>query len=145
LGQTNVPVGLSNVIAIAANGSHSSALKNDGTIEVWGDYSCGQTNVPVWLTNVVSVAGQTGRGMAITAGLRILSLEQVGSNARLRFHGFAGRQYAVEYSPDLAPGDWFDLPGGMVSGSGWDALVTDPDAFSNEVSRFYRVRETPSP
>ena len=30
-GQTNVPAGLTNVVAVAAGGFHSLALKNDGT------------------------------------------------------------------------------------------------------------------
>ena len=35
-GQTNVPAGLSNVVAIAAGGDHSLALKSDGTVVAWG-------------------------------------------------------------------------------------------------------------
>jgi len=34
--QTNVPAGLSNVVAIAAGGYHSLALKQNGTVAVWG-------------------------------------------------------------------------------------------------------------
>lgn len=45
LGQTNVPAGLSNVMAIAAGWRHSVALKNDGTVVCWGSNNNGQTNV----------------------------------------------------------------------------------------------------
>jgi alpha-tubulin suppressor-like RCC1 family protein len=56
-GETNVPSGLSNVIAIAAGYEHSIALKADGTVTVWGSNDYGQTNVPADLSNVVAVAG----------------------------------------------------------------------------------------
>src|SRR5438128_2215120 len=54
--QTNVPAGLTNIIAIAC-GSHSLALRADGTVVAWGDNSSGQANVPAGLTNVVAIAG----------------------------------------------------------------------------------------
>jgi subtilisin-like proprotein convertase family protein len=57
LGQTNVPPGLSNVVAVAAAHDHSLALKNDGTVVAWGDGLHGQTNVPAGLNGVVAVAG----------------------------------------------------------------------------------------
>jgi hypothetical protein len=57
LGQTNVPSGLSNVVAVAAAHDHSLALKNNGTVVAWGDGLHGQTNVPAGLSNVVAVAG----------------------------------------------------------------------------------------
>ncbi|MCL5095995.1 MAG: RCC1 domain-containing protein [Candidatus Omnitrophica bacterium] len=34
-GQTNVPSGLSNVVAVAAGRTHSSALRSDGTVVGW--------------------------------------------------------------------------------------------------------------
>ena len=51
-GQTNVPGGLSNVVAVGGGYSHSLALETDGTVVVWGDSTYGQTNVPAGLTNV---------------------------------------------------------------------------------------------
>jgi hypothetical protein len=144
-GQASVPVGLSNIVAVAADASHCLALKNDGTIVAWGDNTYGQTNVPVGLTDVVTIAAHTGRGMAITAGLKILSIASFGNSALLRFHGFAGRQYTVEYTSDLTAGNWLELPGGVVEGSGLDAAVMDTNAMSEAVGRFYRVNESQSP
>lgn len=43
-GQTNVPVGLSNVVAVAGGRSHSIGLRADGTVASWG--SSGGTTVP---------------------------------------------------------------------------------------------------
>ena len=56
-GQTNVPSGLTNVVAIAGGYYHSLALKSDGTVVAWGYNDYGQTNVPSGLTNVVAIAG----------------------------------------------------------------------------------------
>ena len=56
-GQTNVPGGLSNVVAVAGGFYHSLALKSDGTVVAWGDNSYGQTNIPAGLANAV----KTGR------------------------------------------------------------------------------------
>jgi alpha-tubulin suppressor-like RCC1 family protein len=56
LGQTNVPAGLTNVIAIAAGANHSLALKRDGGVVAWGDDYFGQASVPVALTNVAAIA-----------------------------------------------------------------------------------------
>ena len=64
-GQTNVPAGLSNVVAIAAAYDHSLALKNDGTVVAWGDNTKNQTNVPAGLNGVVAVAGGEYYSMAL--------------------------------------------------------------------------------
>jgi hypothetical protein len=136
---------LSNVLAIAAAARHSLALKNDGTVVGWGDNTFGQTNAPSGLANVVAIAARAGRSMAITVDLRIASIERLGSDAVLRFRGFAGWQYAVEFSPDLIPGSWVDLPGGSFGGTGLDATITDTNAVTGAESRFYRVRESQTP
>ncbi len=58
-GETNVPSGLSGVVALAAGDNHSLGLKNDGTVVTWGDNEYGETMVPTGLGNVVLVvAGQ---------------------------------------------------------------------------------------
>ncbi len=55
-GETNIPPGLSNVVAISAQGRNNLALKSDGTVVAWGDNEFGQTNVPPGLNGVVAVA-----------------------------------------------------------------------------------------
>jgi hypothetical protein len=59
-GQTNVPTGLSNVVAIAAGCSDCLALKSDGTVVTWG-----QAGNPPLLTNVAAIAGDCGGGLAL--------------------------------------------------------------------------------
>ena len=50
-GQTNVPIGLSNVTAIAAGGSSTMALKSDGSVVAWGTQT-----VPAGLSGVRAIA-----------------------------------------------------------------------------------------
>jgi len=44
-GDTVVPAGLTNVAAIAAGGFHSLALKEDGTLALWGTISEGVSTI----------------------------------------------------------------------------------------------------
>ena len=55
-GQTNVPPDLTNAVAVAAGGSQSLAIRQDGTVCTWGGDSAALTNVPAGLTNVVQAA-----------------------------------------------------------------------------------------
>ena len=57
-----MPAGLSNVVAVAAGGLDSLALRNDGTVVAWGALSY----VPPHATNVVAIAA----GFAFDAALR---------------------------------------------------------------------------
>src|SRR5437016_9615796 len=77
-GQTNVPIGLSNVAAIAAGGlagvggtGHSLALRSNGTVVAWGDDSHGQCQLPAGLTNVVAIAAGAFHSLALKADGRI--------------------------------------------------------------------------
>ena len=66
-GQTDVPRGLSNVVAIAAGNSHSLALIEDGSVAAWGGHNTdyGVANVPAGLSNVVSVAADGEVSLAL--------------------------------------------------------------------------------
>ena len=55
-GQTNVPAGLSGVVAISAGYAHSLALKSDGTVVAWGWDSQGATDVPDGMSGVSAVS-----------------------------------------------------------------------------------------
>ena len=65
-------VALSNVIAIAAGGNHSLALKSNGTVWAWGENSTGQAGAQEQFTSFKSratqVSGLTGTFIAIAAG-----------------------------------------------------------------------------
>src|SRR5205823_376760 len=62
-----VPPGLNNVVAIAAGGYHSLAVKNDGIVVAWGDNSQNQCGAPPSLTGVVAVAGGGSHSLALKA------------------------------------------------------------------------------
>jgi hypothetical protein len=66
-GETNVPAGLSNVIAIAAGYDDNLALRSDGTVVVWGYNYSGETNVPTGLSNVVAIAAGGYHFLALRA------------------------------------------------------------------------------
>jgi trimeric autotransporter adhesin len=52
-------------LAIAAGGSHSLALKADGTVIGWGDSTYGQTNSPSAATNVTAIAAGSSHSLAL--------------------------------------------------------------------------------
>ena len=62
---TNVPAGLTNVLAIAAGVAHCMALKGDGTVAVWGIDAAGLTNVPPILTNAIAIATGERHALAL--------------------------------------------------------------------------------
>jgi len=64
-GQTDVPVGLSNVVAIAAGSTHNLALKSDGTVVGWGAANSGRTTPPAGLSNVVAAAAGDSHSLAL--------------------------------------------------------------------------------
>jgi alpha-tubulin suppressor-like RCC1 family protein/subtilisin-like proprotein convertase family protein len=59
-GVTNVPIALTNVVAIAGEEENGVALNSQGRVTVWGDNTFGQNIVPANLTHVSSVAGGNG-------------------------------------------------------------------------------------
>jgi len=55
-GQTNVPVDLTNAVAVAANENRSAALRSDGTVVTWGQDNYGSSAIPAGLTNVTQIS-----------------------------------------------------------------------------------------
>jgi len=62
---TNVPTGLSSVVAVACGDVHSLALRADGTLVAWGSNAFGQTNVPAGLSNVIAIACGKDHSLAL--------------------------------------------------------------------------------
>ena len=59
-GVTNVPLGLSNEVAIAAEVENGVALNKQGQVTVWGDDTFGQNEVPPGLNDVTAIAAGNG-------------------------------------------------------------------------------------
>jgi uncharacterized repeat protein (TIGR01451 family) len=66
-GQSSVPGGLTDAVAVAAGGYHSLAVRSDGTVVAWGSNSYGQTTVPPGLGTVTQVAGGAFHSLALKA------------------------------------------------------------------------------
>jgi hypothetical protein len=64
-GQAAVPVGLTNLVAIAAGAYHTLALRGDGLVLAWGDDYDGQCDVPTTLTNATGIAGGSYHSLAV--------------------------------------------------------------------------------
>ena len=68
-GAANVPIGLSNVVAIAATSEfygHDLALKNDGTVVEWGARGVNsKISVKTGLSNVVTIAAGANHSLAL--------------------------------------------------------------------------------
>jgi hypothetical protein len=72
-GETNVPVGLSNVVQIAAGGGQGLALLRNSSFTAWGS----PTNWPVGLSNIVSLASGNNHSLALTPNLAPQAQSQV--------------------------------------------------------------------
>ena len=72
-GETIVPSSATNVVAVAAGGSHCLALRADGKVVAWGANTYGQTNVPPGATNVLAIAAGSGHSLALLANGTVLS------------------------------------------------------------------------
>ncbi|MGA2248755.1 MAG: immunoglobulin domain-containing protein, partial [Verrucomicrobiota bacterium] len=80
-GQTTIPTGLTNVVAIAAGYYYSMALENNGTVVVWGDNSYGQGAVPTGLNNVVSIAAGGYHALALVGNNSLTIVTQPASQS----------------------------------------------------------------
>ncbi len=73
-----VPVGLTNVVQVAAAGTHVLALKADGTITGWGTNGSGVLTIPGTATNVRYIDTNTNHALALKSDGTVVAW---GSNA----------------------------------------------------------------
>ena len=64
-GESTVPSGLGNIIALEAGETHSVGLKDDGTVVTWGSNTYGQQNIPAGLSNVIAIASRHNHTLAL--------------------------------------------------------------------------------
>jgi hypothetical protein len=75
-GQTAVPAGLTNVIAVAAGQDHSLALRADGIVVAWGDDTFGEATVPADLPPVTAIAAGGNHSLALTVDGQVVGWGQ---------------------------------------------------------------------
>jgi len=132
LGQTTVPAGLSNVVAVAGAYDHSLALKPNETAVAWGDNTFGQGTVPAALSNFLAVAGGAYYSMALENNETVASW---GANILSQTNVPAGLNSVVE----IAGGTYSSLAlqsnGVVVAwGAGFFNLTNVPAGLSNVVA-----------
>lgn len=66
-GQTTIPGGINDAIAIAAGSTHALALKADGTVVAWGSNGHGESTVPAGLSEVVAIDAGEDFSVALKA------------------------------------------------------------------------------
>jgi hypothetical protein len=64
-GQTNVPLGLANVVSMNSGAYDSLVLQANGTMVAWGHNWDGEASVPASLKNVVAIAGGDYHSLAL--------------------------------------------------------------------------------
>lgn len=64
-GESTVPGGLTNTVAVAAGWTHSLALRTNGTVVAWGSSTSGQATVPPALGDVVAIAAGGSHSLAL--------------------------------------------------------------------------------
>lgn len=72
-GQSIVPSGLSNVVAVSAGQHFSLALKDDGTVAAWGRNDMGQASVPAGLAEVRAISAGYGHALALKSDGTVVS------------------------------------------------------------------------
>jgi alpha-tubulin suppressor-like RCC1 family protein len=102
-GQTRMPDGLSNVVALAAGSTHTVALRADGTAVAWGTTCDDFPGLPTNLSNLVAVSSGDGHSLLLNAEGRVTAwgcfkdgpafvpagLAEVLAIASGQFHGLA--------------------------------------------------------
>jgi len=81
-GQSNVPQGLRDVVAVAGGWVFSMALRSDGTVVAWGFKGAGQTGVPVGLRDVVAFDGGAGHALALKSNGTVVAWGAANQNGQ---------------------------------------------------------------
>jgi Regulator of chromosome condensation (RCC1) repeat len=101
-GQTDIPAGATNVVAVAAGAWHSLGLRANGSVLAWGDDNEGQCNVPAGLSNVLAIAGGGYHSLAIQADETVVAW---GANDYAQTTVPAGLAHVI----GISAGTWHNL------------------------------------
>jgi hypothetical protein len=108
---TNVPDGLTNIVAVAAGLDDALALRADGTVVAWGANAYGITNVPSSLSNVVAISSGwlfhmalRSNGTVVTRGISSTAVPDGLSNVVAIAAG--GHQFCLALRTDRTVVSW---------------------------------------
>ena len=127
-GQGSVPLAATNLIAVAAGGSHLLGLRDDSSVVAWGNNSCKQTTLPAGVTNIVRVAAGESHSLALRYDGKVLGW---GNN----FVGQATPPAGLSNVVEIAAGTMHSLAllaDGTVAA--WGNGTTVPAGVSNAVA-----------
>lgn len=141
-GAARVPAGLTNVVAIAAGTWCSLALKADGTVEAWGEFTTRGSFVsespepPNGLTGVTAIAAGEAHALALLgpAPLPILRLVTHSGGITIRWQS-TDATHRLESADALSPPNWQSMSGSPVTDNGWSVVPIVP----GDEARFYRL------
>ncbi len=89
----------------------------------------------------MAIAAGFETSLALTIRPQVNTFE-VRSNTAIGFRSFAGQNYAVESSPNLAAGSWASLPGAsLIQGTGQQITVFDTNSPTATPRKFFRLRQ----
>ena len=114
-----LPATASNVVAVAAGGDNTLALRLDGTVVAWGDNTFGQNLIPSAATGVVSVAEGDACSLALRSDGTIVAW---GNSTNGQLNVPANASGAVQIAAGTANADAL-LPNGTVVQWGSGAYV----------------------
>jgi hypothetical protein len=112
-GQTVLPAGVSNVVALAAGDGHSVVLKADGTLISWGYSGYGLANIPAPCTNVAAISAEfydsaalKNDGSVVVWGLNSYGQTNVPTNVGNATAIALGAYHSLSLSADGTPLAW---------------------------------------
>src|SRR5439155_22952704 len=87
---TNLPLGMTNVIAVSAGDGFSMVARGDGSVLAWGTSSFAVTNVPAAVSNAIAIAAGSGHALALLSdGRPLITRQPVGGTS------FVGRDFTL--------------------------------------------------
>ena len=137
-GQTDIPAGLTDVVAIATGSYHGLALKTDGMVVGWGYNTSGQATPPAGLTDLVAISAGDWHSLALKADGTVVGW---GNNG----HGQATPPAGLNDVVAISGGESHSLAlkaDGTVVGWGESTYATPPTGLTDVVAISAKLRHS---